>query len=541
MNKNVSANDQLSRMKALMNYGLQTENKKTPFSELEFQKVAADGNTYAIIREGKAYYIEMAKPKKGELLKEDFNYIGGFRNRGDHKYNSYADAQKNFDLMMMSIKEAKNANDFVVESWDLDKKENVVLEASENMRKEILRERQIMNNAKSIVEKKAVCCDDVKCPQDNIKSGKPQTGDAKDAVDHEDPELPKEMNESEQVLGWNRGNDEYMDKSHGTEIGDSAPFDAAEARNIDDGDKKVANTGYMKNGVVEEGESMHDKDNQNVPTPGVGEGPSDEHNKPFDAEKGKQIDEAIDDIDDDVEDDVELGDEGADDVEFDGEDDVEDADFGDDEVDSDAELDDAEVDADDYEGDTEERLSALEELMSKIAVKLGVDDVDVDADDYDDEPLFDDEEGEDEYDLELGDEEPEEDEDFGAEDDDMPMEGRRYMRNGVEIVETRSYVNAMRKLNEEGMKPFTDAGRVPQGNMNKLDDFGKHPAYQKRVMSLPPKDLQEFPDYYDMNDDSVKNDAPYGEKIGSGDPFEIKPDAIANAISESIRKVLKKK
>ena len=570
MNKNVSANDQLSRMKALMNYGLQTENKKTPFSELEFQKVAADGNTYAIIREGKAYYIEMAKPKKGELLKEDFNYIGGFRNRGDHKYNSYADAQKNFDLMMMSIKEAKNANDFVVESWDLDKKENVVLEASEKMRKEILRERQIMNNAKSIVEKKAVCCDDVECPKDNIKSEKPQTGDAKDAVDHEEAELPKDMTEGkacpkcgknpcqcesvneEEVLGWNRGNDEYMDKSHGTEIGDSAPFDAAEARNIDDGDKKVTNTGYMKNGVVEEGDSMHDKDNQNDPTPGVGEGPSDEHNKPFNAEKGKQIDEAIDDIDDDVEDDVELGDEGVDDVEFDGEDNVEDADFGDDEnldadaelddadVDADAELDDAEVDADIYEGDTEARLSALEELISKIAVKLGVDDVDVDADDYEDEPLFDDEEGDGEYDLELGDEEPEDD--FDAEEDDnMPMEGRRYMRNGVEIVETRSYVNAMRKLNEEGMKPFTDAGRVPQGNMNKLNDFGKHPAYQKRVMSLPPKDLQEFPDYYDMNDDSVKNDAPYGEKIGSGDPFEIKPDVIANAISESIRKVLKKK
>ena len=96
-------------------------------------------------------------------------------------------------------------------------------------------------------------------------------------------------------------------------------------------------------------------------------------------------------------------------------------------------------------------------------------------------------------------------------------------------------------LQEGGMTPFKDAGRVPEGNMNKLDDFGKHPAYQKVVMSLPPKDLQEFPEYYDMNDESVKNDNPYGEKIGDGAPFDIDPETIDNAIAESINRILKKK
>jgi hypothetical protein len=98
-----------------------------------------------------------------------------------------------------------------------------------------------------------------------------------------------------------------------------------------------------------------------------------------------------------------------------------------------------------------------------------------------------------------------------------------------------------RRINEGGLYPFKDAGRVPQGNMNKLDDFGKHPAYQKVVMSLPPKDLQEFPDYYDMNDESVRNDSPYGERIGDGAPFDIDPEAIDNAIAESVKRVLKKK
>jgi hypothetical protein len=96
------------------------------------------------------------------------------------------------------------------------------------------------------------------------------------------------------------------------------------------------------------------------------------------------------------------------------------------------------------------------------------------------------------------------------------------------------------KMNEEGMTPFKDAGRVPSGNMNKLDDFGKHPAYQKVVMDLPPKDMKEFPGNYDMNDDSVKNDTPYGEKIGDGAPFEIDPEAIDNAIAEAFDRLKKK-
>ena len=117
------------------------------------------------------------------------------------------------------------------------------------------------------------------------------------------------------------------------------------------------------------------------------------------------------------------------------------------------------------------------------------------------------------------------------------MESRK--RNGVQIYETKAYREAMRKLNEDGMTPFKDAGRVPQGNMNKLDDFGKHPAYQKVVMTLPPKDLQEFPEYYDMNDDSVKNDEPYGEKIGDGAPFDIDPESIDNAIAEAFDRLKK--
>ena len=548
MNKN-SVNNQLSRMKSLMNYGLKTESKQA-YSSVEYQKVGADGNVYGIVREGTKYYIKSA-PNKQNLIKEDFSYIGGFRNRKDNEYNSFANAQKQFDLKMMSLKEANNKTDFNISSWNLDKKENVVVEASEKMQKEILRERQIMQNAMAINEKKAVCCDAPGCPKDNIDKGeKPQTGNAENAVGYEKAELPKEMTEGktcsncgknpcqcesvneEEVLGWNRGNDDYMDKSHGTEIGDSAPFDGPKARNIDGGDKKVTNTSGMKNGVVENhGTSMHDTEDQNKPAVGVGEGPSDDNNKPFDNEKGKQIDEAVDDFG--AEDDGPIGDEPMGD-ELGGDDFGEEGDeFGDEGDDFGEEGDEFGDEGDEfgdedtyeiYEDDLESRVASMEDLLTQIAAKLGVEEGPVDDEAYEDDDIFGDE-GED---------------DFEGEDDELPMESMR-RRGGIQIYETRAYRNAMRKqrINEEGMTPFKDAGRVPQGNMNKLGDFGKHPAWQKKVMELPPKDLKEFPGYYDMNDDSVKNDNPYGEKIGDGAPFEIDPQSIDNAIAEAFNRLKK--
>ena len=543
MNNKMTTNEQISRMKSLMNYGLQTESKKAPYSSVENQKLGADGNVYGIVREGTKYYIKSA-PNKANLVKEDFNYIGGFRNRKDHEYSNFALAQKQFDLKMMSLKEAANKQDFNINSWDLDKKENVVLEATDKMKKEILRERQIMKNAMVIAEKKKECvngiCDkDIKDSQkDNISTEVEECGDAATAnAGYTNASIPKDSGlaesvvKEEEVLGWNRGNDDYMDKSHGTEIGDSAPFDDAEARNIDDGDKKVTKTGEMKNGTVEEGASMHDADNQNTPTPGVGEIGD---NQPFDGEKGKQIDEAIDDFGPDEEDGGEpIGDElegegePIDDAGLEGEP------IGDELGDEEPVGDELEGEGDDiYEDDVESRLDAMEELLSQIADKLGIGEPAVDDAEYGDDELFDDEEGDD-----FGAED-----DFGGEEEDeFPMESRN--RNGVQIYETKAYREAMRKqrVNEEGMTPFKDAGRVPQGNMNKLDDFGKHPAYQKKVMELPPKDLQEFPDYYDMNDDSVKNDTPYGEKIGDGAPFDIDPETIDNAIAEAFNRLRNKK
>ena len=67
-----------------------------------------------------------------------------------------------------------------------------------------------------------------------------------------------------------------------------------------------------------------------------------------------------------------------------------------------------------------------------------------------------------------------------------------------------------------------------------LDDFGKHPAYQKTVMTLPPNKEVAPNGAKDWNDKSVDGDKPYGLKIGSSAPF----DDIVKVITDSVMKKL---
>jgi len=555
MNKKVNVNDQLSRMKGLMNYGLKTESKNSTYSSVEYQKLGADGNVYGIIREGAKYYIEKAANKKN-LVKEDFNYIGGFKNRKDYEYSSFASAQKNFDLKMMSLREAyANGKNIVIESWNPDKKESLTVEATDKMRNEILRERQIMNNAARINESKpqvmfteddktcGVCgSKECKCedpaksadiegyenlkdanPKKSFRQSKHSTGKAKEANDY------KPVKESAEVLGWHqtgqdaKGNmaDTYMDKTHGTEVGDSAPFDEE---------------------PVEEGTSMHSEgENQNNPTVGsnkIGDG------APFD--KSGKVNEDVDDdmsdedetyfepkedLDEPVDDDTELDkpEEGLEDSPEDEGDDEEEfgSDLDDDDSDDDDEF---ENDEDEFdEDDLESRVENIEDTLEQIANKLGIDTNDVDTDEFeDDDDLYSDDDSDD-------------DDEFD-EDDKLATESRR--NRGYKIYESRAFRKAKRAMNEDGMKPFSNKNRVPQDNLNALDEFGKHPAYRKQPMTVPTHNHQEFDGYYDMSDESARNNTPFGTNIGNGAPFELDTEKVNKSIAESIRRnlrMLKKK
>lgn len=554
-------------MKALMGYGLNEGKKNTPFASVEYMKEASDGNVYGIIREGAKFYIKVA-PKKAEVLREDFQYIGGFRNRKDNEYSSFANAQKQFDLKMMSIKEAySNGKNIVIESWNPDKKEELTIESTDKMRREILRERQIMRNATLISEKKECSASDPFCVDVTPKTMKdtegnddPEKNNQKDEFDpemtHEEPKKgqklePKaeKMNEAE-VLGWN-DNKDYLDTSHGTEVGDSAPFD--KGLNSDD---------EAENGVVEE-EVITSPDNQNDPTVGVGEvGDSD----PF-TEKPSKIEEAAPAPQSGMP--VQAQ---ATDANGDGMPDAQAVDMngdgmadpamgatpmdaagmaGEEAIAPEGDVDPADPDDDDDEDDDdiEARLENLEDIQSdidkvltKIANKLGIDGFEIDDEAYeDDKDLYDDEEEEEEDGEDLDDEAYDGEEEMydDADDEDVSgMYGTGEEEEEEEIV-PESYQRRNRIIESAGYR--REMARRRRMNEDKLDYFGKHPAYQKTVMELPTNEFNEFDGYYDMNDDSVKNTSPYGQQIGDGAPFEIDVEQLENAITEQIQRILKKK
>ena len=405
-----NVNNQISRMKAMMTYGLQTESKNNQYSGVEYQRAGADGKTYGIVREGTKFYIKVAN-KQNNVIKEDFNYIGGFRNRKDYEYSSYANALKNFEMKMSSINESVGNRTPMVESWNPERKELLMVEATESMRREIARQREIMNNAVMIQEKKnysAVmegdgCCkvdsECAKTQKNNIKKtsdgkGEP-TGNGGDPftekVDSEQKGTQKTnvkkeykpVMEGEQVLGWNE-NEDYLDTSNGTEIGDGAPFN-----------KELNSDSEMENGTVEEGVAMHNTDNQNSPEVGVNEVGDD---APFTEKANNELQED-DELDGELIDDEEPLDADSE-GEFDDEDDF-DSDLDDEEF-NDDDLEDEDLDSEDLEDEefdeTESRLSAMEDMIAKIAEKLGVDafeddslyddDKEIDAEDeFDDEEL----------------------------------------------------------------------------------------------------------------------------------------------------------
>lgn len=515
--------NQLSRMKAMMTYGMTNEGKSNAYTSVEYQKQGADGKTYGIVREGTKFYIKISD-KINNVLKEDFNYIGGFRNRKDNEYDSYANALKHFDIKMISLKEAKGNSKLMVESWNPEKNEMMAVEATASMKREIERQRQIMGNAAIISEgtrnynvnlneacenvdkdckcieknnmkgeKKHDTCGDVTC-----NGGDPFTKDAdaefKNTQKNNIGNGEKPVTESEQVLGWN-DNDDYLDTTHGTEIGDTAPFN----------EEPNTNKKELDNGTVEEGVAMHAQgDNQNSPAVGVGEIGDD---APFEEKAKNELQENSFFHNDNFADDEQLSDtpdeirlEGDDMDEFDGEEDggeLFDDEEGEEEIDfEDESTEDDESEMFEDESDVDAKISEIYDMLEKIAAKIGVDL-------FDDDKLYDDDE------TDGKEDDFEDDYEFEDEDD-------------YEVFESKGYREMM--MNEE-----------------KLDYFGKHPAYQKEPMEVPTNKHQEKEGYYDMNDDSVKNEKPYGEKIGDTAPFNIDPQAIENAITESILNLFKKK
>lgn len=92
------------RMKELM--GITTINESIKNSAIELTKKGPDGKIYGIVRENHEYYIKVSNKQSGNLVVEDFAYIGGLQNKKQEAYPTYAKAIKHLNLKFNSLNEA---------------------------------------------------------------------------------------------------------------------------------------------------------------------------------------------------------------------------------------------------------------------------------------------------------------------------------------------------------------------------------------------------------------------------------------------------
>lgn len=538
-NTNNKSQATIARMKEMMGYGLKTESKR-PYNAVEYERLAADGKKYAIIREGSKFHIKVSDKKTP--LKEDYQYIGGFQNHTDYMYDSYANALKHFDMKMSSINEAFNKKGSV-DSWNVNGRDTILAEASDKMKLEIARQREIMKNTSIIAEGKSGVCKDCKCELEktNMKKEKPQVGDA-----------------------TKQGGDFYTKKPQGS---DMEGIDGQDSNNI----------GKAQKPILGEDEEMDVPMNEDT----IEGGDS------ADMNDVSEISEEIDDVGVDDEE-VDTEDEGDEDIDIDMGTEDEDVDI---DVEEDDELEEfPEEDEEEFEDDIEDEdddevaslkaeIESLRSTIDAIADKLGVSSFDTD------EPLYPDDEEETEYELEMDDDDDFDDEEVeGDTEIDFDNEGDEEIEDDVTVYESRNYRqlvegkkwNAAKKFGKkvydkvkeklddsnwatehtpspmasdedwEEFEKMKAARKAKKDSMEEtvLHDFGKHPRFKKEPMTYPNPTMPNTEGQWEAGDENSpsKGKKPYASTIGNPKPYGEgpKPTKTANSIAESIvKKILK--
>jgi hypothetical protein len=526
MNNNFE--DSIARMKALYTYGTVSENKKQSTSTLEYSAKAADGKTYGIVRECNHWYIKQAADGK-EKLAEGYDYIGGYMNKRNYQYDSYNSALKNLELKLSSINEACEGK-VNVSTLDPFKKEIVLAEASDKMKNEIARQRQIMynagmimNEAKDYAVKGGPACSTAQPEAETGKKGDKAEGSKEAKANPEYEGSHVEPIKKAEPFEKNPVKESCDNKSCDTDFDAGVPsFGSTENGEAD----TEHNNDPFTQSVNEEGEKEWDK---GLPgSEGIGEADTDHNNDPF----NKNVNEGIEDeLGDD-----ELSDDDWDDEDFDLDDDLEDIDLdepedelGDDAVEDELGDDATDTDLDagveDVEGSLEdgeemvdetdpesvrseiERLQGILDSLEGGEDELGDDavegDVAPEGEDIDNAPIDDEDgfgaEGEDDFD-----------------EDDFQFEGKQAFMDSIVESVVKSIVKSILKEDE-------------------LHDFGKHPGYRKKPMDLPPTGEDKNEHGEDINDDSVHNEEPFGKQIGDSSPF----NQLVNAVTQDVLYQLK--
>jgi len=139
-------NSSVERMKQLINHGSEDASLKSNVSEtVEYKVSGPDGKTYGVVREKQKHFIKESKDGIA------FDYIGGIGNKSENEYSSYNSAYRNLELKIREMNTANNTGK-IFETFKPAVQAEYIIEATQDMRTELDRFRQITNGAQSIMK-----------------------------------------------------------------------------------------------------------------------------------------------------------------------------------------------------------------------------------------------------------------------------------------------------------------------------------------------------------------------------------------------------
>lgn len=525
-----SAEEQIATMQHLINFGVNENTAKTSKPIVEFKRKAANGKTYGIIRESTKYYIMEAPQKDTEILAEDFDYIGGYNNRKENEYTSYSKASNALDLKIMSINETVNKeNRVIVEAPVI--KADWEDKLTESMRKEIDRFKTLTRNINSILTEGEI-------------------GKAVGSIpsEHTIPEAPaqnpseKEVNAPYTESGVAKGDKDFKTEEHNHETA-GTPYDKDGKSSVEKNmtsDKKP-NVKTDSNDLTNE--KTYEPDNNIASQHKTGKNPigifenkgkklrfklTEEQvlawndNKDFmDTKQGTHVGSSDPFTD-------ELGEKS-----------------NQTEADTDPIIKEGNGDSVVYDHPTDQGsptpgTTDVETEDGDPFVEVVTEAVDVDdAAGFDDEPPFPEVEDDDE-DVEIEDtwNQPDEDE-YEIVPDDVDDSAAYNDANAEEFTIDRANKDIADLLNHDydDEDDFNDGlweGRRRRLSEDKLDVFGKHPAWRKQPMTTPPNKEVAINGAREWDDESAQGEEPYAKQIGDSSPFTD----VVNSVYESILKKL---
>ena len=558
---NSKIDSQLERMKYLMEF--KNPQKTDTKGGIEYHINSSNGKTYGIIRENNMYYIKTTTPDKA-MVKESYEYLGGFNYRNEHGYKSFNEATKHLELELMAINESCGKHEDVSITFDPNKGKKDMQTLSEAARVELNRMHQILENSQKIGQYNTGDPESKgKATAENTTKNNAPFEEKTEASLDKDPKFNGTVkgatpdNKDVKVTDTELGSDKMKTANSGSEKDYKDAHDDLDGESIADkkpkGGKVVkVNEGFDQDVDIEMG--MFDDNDDNLA--GFDGGEDEVEDIVMDEPEMGMEDGMVDEPD------MVPGEEG----------DLSDADFagddvltGEDDYDLDSLLEEfmsgeSEVNAEPELNEEEGKEAILKGEPSTLAGDAGKGDNSVKGEETMDKMVNEDAdnhkpEGAGEKESKIVGPDAVMDSEEGA--GNLPVQTWDKMDKKLQesidkitdavcdrlrnkkIKKDREELKS-RETPEEYLQEAID--RMVKEEVTKLNAWGKHPRYQKPAFKTPDNHEVAPNGSKDWNDDSVKGSETYGKKIGSSAPFDKQVDMLTDAVVNMIKEnFLKKK